>query len=242
MIFSASAISTIKKASLTTAGIASFMALSTAGASAATLINSTVGVGGIFTVAGSFSGSDIINLNASGTVDNLAVFGPDGYTTNAAGIVTASGLGFGLGTATPIGAGVFNSGALLISAGGANGTRQAFASIPSNGLGNSAPITSLSRTTTLATIFGGSFTPTNSLQFVIAPADFGAGGNAVVNPRGNLISSVPSLASVPNVYTLTGSISQAGATSVPEPFTIVGTLIGGTAALRMRKKLKANNN
>jgi hypothetical protein len=30
-------------------------------------------------------------------------------------------------------------------------------------------------------------------------------------------------------------------TNVPEPFTIVGTLIGGTAALRMRKKLKANH-
>jgi hypothetical protein len=29
-------------------------------------------------------------------------------------------------------------------------------------------------------------------------------------------------------------------TSVPEPFTIVGTIIGGTAALRMRKKLKAD--
>jgi hypothetical protein len=28
-------------------------------------------------------------------------------------------------------------------------------------------------------------------------------------------------------------------TSVPEPFTIIGTLIGGTAALRLRKKLKA---
>jgi hypothetical protein len=28
-------------------------------------------------------------------------------------------------------------------------------------------------------------------------------------------------------------------TSVPEPFTIIGTLVGGTAALRMRKKLKA---
>jgi hypothetical protein len=28
---------------------------------------------------------------------------------------------------------------------------------------------------------------------------------------------------------------------VPEPFTIVGTLVGGTAALRMRKKLKATN-
>jgi sugar lactone lactonase YvrE len=29
-------------------------------------------------------------------------------------------------------------------------------------------------------------------------------------------------------------------TAVPEPFTIVGTLIGGTAALRMRKKLKSS--
>jgi hypothetical protein len=29
-------------------------------------------------------------------------------------------------------------------------------------------------------------------------------------------------------------------TDVPEPFTIVGTLVGGTAALRMRKKLKSN--
>ena len=29
------------------------------------------------------------------------------------------------------------------------------------------------------------------------------------------------------------------ATAVPEPFTIVGTLVGGTAALRMRKKLKS---
>jgi hypothetical protein len=30
----------------------------------------------------------------------------------------------------------------------------------------------------------------------------------------------------------------AAAASVPEPFTIIGTLIGGTAAVRMRKKLK----
>ncbi len=28
-------------------------------------------------------------------------------------------------------------------------------------------------------------------------------------------------------------------TSVPEPFTVIGTLVGGTAALRMRKKLKS---
>jgi hypothetical protein len=31
------------------------------------------------------------------------------------------------------------------------------------------------------------------------------------------------------------------ATSVPEPFTFIGTLVGGTAALRMRKKMKSAN-
>jgi hypothetical protein len=33
---------------------------------------------------------------------------------------------------------------------------------------------------------------------------------------------------------------DSGSTAVPEPFTIIGTLIGGTAAVRMRKKLKAS--
>jgi hypothetical protein len=36
-------------------------------------------------------------------------------------------------------------------------------------------------------------------------------------------------------------VTGSGSTSVPEPFTIVGTLVGGTAALRMRKKLKSDN-
>jgi hypothetical protein len=35
-----------------------------------------------------------------------------------------------------------------------------------------------------------------------------------------------------------GSAAVATA-SVPEPFTVIGTLVGGTAALRMRKKLKS---
>jgi hypothetical protein len=248
MIFSASAISTtFKKVSLTTAGIAAVMALGTAGASAVTLtstiIDTTVGVGALRTVEGLFSGSDTITLNASGTVDNLEASGPDGYTTNAAGIVTASSIGSTPGTVSPSGFGTFNSGALLIG-NTTIGFKQAFASISANGLGNSAPIANLTRTTTLASIFGSGFTTTGFLQFKIEPYNSGGGTNVVVNSRGNLISSVPSLASVPNVYTLTGTISQAGtpATDVPEPLTIVGTLIGGTAALRMRKKLKANNN
>jgi hypothetical protein len=32
-----------------------------------------------------------------------------------------------------------------------------------------------------------------------------------------------------------------GSTAVPEPFTIVGTLIGGTVALGMRKKLRSTD-
>lgn len=38
--------------------------------------------------------------------------------------------------------------------------------------------------------------------------------------------------------TFTGNITP---TAVPEPLTIIGTIIGGTAALRIRKKLKANS-
>jgi hypothetical protein len=33
--------------------------------------------------------------------------------------------------------------------------------------------------------------------------------------------------------------ARSSATSVPEPFTVIGTLVGGTAAVRMRKKLKS---
>lgn len=37
------------------------------------------------------------------------------------------------------------------------------------------------------------------------------------------------------------NFSPPGATSVPEPFTMIGTFIGGTAALRMRKKLTSKS-
>jgi hypothetical protein len=36
------------------------------------------------------------------------------------------------------------------------------------------------------------------------------------------------------------NVNNITTTAVPEPFTLVGTLIGGTVALRMRKKLSAN--
>jgi hypothetical protein len=37
--------------------------------------------------------------------------------------------------------------------------------------------------------------------------------------------------------TFSGQVSAQAAQSVPEPFTIIGTIVGGTAAFRMRKKL-----
>ncbi len=40
---------------------------------------------------------------------------------------------------------------------------------------------------------------------------------------------------------LSGTANLGSSTSVPEPFTVIGTLIGGTAALRMRKKLKSTS-
>jgi hypothetical protein len=55
---------------------------------------------------------------------------------------------------------------------------------------------------------------------------------------------------IPNALAISGTgVNLAGlsftgnvtSTAVPEPFTIIGTLIGGTAAFRMRKKLKAGN-
>lgn len=39
-----------------------------------------------------------------------------------------------------------------------------------------------------------------------------------------------------------GSPIGGSATAIPEPFTIIGTLVGGTAAVRMRKKLKTAGN
>jgi hypothetical protein len=56
--------------------------------------------------------------------------------------------------------------------------------------------------------------------------------------------SIPGDNPSPSVLALPGfTFGYANAaTSVPEPFTIIGTLIGGTAAFRIRKKLKAINN
>ncbi len=56
----------------------------------------------------------------------------------------------------------------------------------------------------------------------------------------SLLGSTSALidAAIASKYSALVTVTDTRATAVPEPFTIVGTLVGGTAALRLRKKLK----
>ena len=79
---------------------------------------------------------------------------------------------------------------------------------------------------------GGSFGHFSSLlstQDSLFATDMGAGSGLLFFSPGSGLGKVYQIQAVQT------------AQAVPEPFTIVGTLIGGTAALRMRKKLKDGN-
>jgi hypothetical protein len=64
------------------------------------------------------------------------------------------------------------------------------------------------------------------------------GSNSNPYPNGEFTVGSNGSTFADNVFQATFS-TAAPATSVPEPFTIIGTLTGGIAAIKMRKKLKA---
>ena len=170
-----------------------------------------------FTVTNNFLPTDTISLNVSGTID-LANNVSGGYITNAAGILVqpSSIGGKSIGTVLPHGSTYYGA----LSLGNSTlGFHQLFVTNTANGLGNTTnPPTNLSFTnTSLASIFGSGLTSGTVLQFQIEDTDTGNNSGA---------------------YVVNGSINSAS-TAVPEPFTIIGTLIGGTVATRLRKKLKA---
>ena len=82
-------------------------------------------------------------------------------------------------------------------------------------------------------IFRGSFAGGSNVNFSLNPLNIATftndGNSSPLNVR-NFDFSVSSNADRTGGYSLS-------VTAVPEPFTIIGTIIGGTAAFRMRKKL-----
>jgi hypothetical protein len=211
----------------TTAGAIASLALQSIPASAANLtFSSTVNSGSPTGLAlaggGNFLSTDVFSLSATGTA-NYAGFPNPAYVTNAAGVTTQAYTGtpnIPVGGSNP-GANNATAGALLIG-NGTIGYFQLFPTNATNGLGSGTPPNTVSFSNiTLASIFGTALntTPTSSL---------------------NIITNDTVYADNVGVFTLNGSIA-APSTAVPEPFTIIGTLVGGTAAVRLRKKLQAVN-
>lgn len=86
--------------------------------------------------------------------------------------------------------------------------------------------------------------PDYSLAFDPSSGNLFTGGGTTTILQVAPDGSVSTLASGGGLYdfrTLAIAPTAAPSSAVPEPFTIIGTLIGGTAALRMRKKLRANS-
>ncbi len=75
----------------------------------------------------------------------------------------------------------------------------------------------------------------NSAGFGTITTPFNGAGDFGVNALGAKRTSAFAF-DILNVTT-----ASAASTPVPEPFTIVGTLLGGASALRMRKRFKATN-
>jgi hypothetical protein len=87
------------------------------------------------------------------------------------------------------------------------------------------------------TIVGDPAIPSSGIEFLgLTTVD---GTNQIAGLQFSLVGAEPSGFAIDNLRFTTGT-DVPSATSVPEPFTIVGTLIGGSAAMRMRKKLKSN--
>lgn len=84
---------------------------------------------------------------------------------------------------------------------------------------------------------GSTFTRTfNSTAAGVGFADLAVGGR-VSNADGSVIVQGLSFTFNDNPIPGGGSYSVTLAPTVPEPFSVIGTIVGGTAAFRMRKKL-----
>lgn len=205
----------------TTVGAVAVLALQSAPANAASLtfssesVDATSSTGLSFSGGGNFLSTDVFSLTVSGTPN----FAPttNSYITNAAGILTQPLANPPASTGSFFTRDGASIGALLIG-NSTLGFFQLFPSNTANGSGSSAPPTNLSLSNvTLGSIFGTALdtNPTSVLNLIASDSEYPDNSGA---------------------YVVSGSVVPAAA--VPEPFTIIGTLVGGTAAVRMRKKLQ----
>ena len=101
--------------------------------------------------------------------------------------------------------------------------------------GGGAPLASYNIFTAVSgtNSYNGSNSDTGSLTATIDLSSFA--GSAI---RTSFLWNIPESFTGPGNFQLDNVKIAAGSTAVPEPFTIIGTIIGGTAALRLKKKLK----
>jgi hypothetical protein len=205
-----------------TAGAVATLALQAVPANAANLtfsapVDATSTTGLSLSGGGNFLSTDVLNFTVSGTPNFAPSTTP--YVTNAAGVLTQPYNG-GISLATGdsfTGPNSASIGALLIGNSDL-GYFQLFPSNAANGSGSATPPTTFSFSNTLSSIFGTALDTTSTSAL-------------------NLITNDSLYSDNSGAYIVSGSVDSA--TAVPEPFTIIGTLVGGTAAVRMRKKLKA---
>lgn len=208
------AVSTV---SLATTGLALVTtALGAASAGAATFTIPSTTVAGTSVDSGpSFTVTDTFTgadlISLSASgIVDLATNETNNYFTNAAGTVVTQTTF----TGTPVGG--FNGGPLGYNYGAlllGNSTLGFFSVFPS---GSTDPL-SISNVTLASLGFTSGIAAGTTLEFRV---------NDILSGLNNAGS-----------YTVSGSLES---TAVPEPFTVIGTIIGGTAAFRLRKKLKSD--
>ncbi len=170
-----------------------------------------------------------------GTVINFESANLGSFSTQSFGNVTISGIGGNLNIDNTYG-GQFNTQGIYLqnSAGNTNGIRFDFSSPVSQFAFNFGA-------SDFTSVLSAYDVSNNLIESVNGPiTNAGNAGNYVGLANSGISYATLTLA---NDYILvdnfTFSNTPSNATAVPEPFTIIGTLIGGTAAVRMRKKLKA---
>jgi hypothetical protein len=109
---------------------------------------------------------------------------------------------------------------------------------PNGSTSGTTPTTAVSLTIAGGTQFTGSSNPTAAQLSTITPTgSFFQNGSDKTFLNALSFSLNDTLSGGKGTFGITASTISAPTTQVPEPFTIVGTILGGTAAMRMRKKL-----